>query len=46
MNKTFVKRKANWVSRVGHSTLLAMANILYHISKYVAAISDIPEGAQ
>ena len=34
MNKTFVKRKANWVSRVGHSTLLAMANISTFSKEY------------
>ena len=35
MNRTFVKRKANWVSRVGHSTLLAMANISTFSKEYI-----------
>ena len=35
MNKAIVQRKANWISRVGHSTLLAMANISTFSKEYI-----------
>lgn len=34
MNKAVVQRKANWVSRVGHSTLLAMGDISTFSKEY------------